>query len=377
MNLKRKLMLVGMTMFAIIGSIQAEEESVKLLVSNAESVKGGYKESTDSIYWKFPGSVGLNANRAYFNEYCTDGVGSAASVDAFLKLNANYQKDKVMWMNNFSAQYGFIYSDQFSGGDDVRKNMDNFSLQTKFGYKAAKNLYYSALGNLESQFQKGYSYDKKDVNNLDSAILVSNFFSPAYLKMALGIDYIPNKYISCFVSPVTARFTFCADTLLSSNYGMERKSNGDYEKTRTEIGAFAKLVSDFDMTKTVHFFSSLEGFYAYNAAVQEYNDIFADKGVYFDEMDAYLLEHPSVDMYDKDIHGWYVKWKLELSMKVTKLINVSLRTQLKYDNAEKRTNENIAEKGERTPTTDAWKLGYPVARTQFWESISLGVSYNF
>ncbi|HOA18139.1 MAG TPA: hypothetical protein PKI47_09520, partial [Fervidobacterium sp.] len=161
------------------------------------------------------------------------------------------------------------------------------------------------------------------------------------------------------------------------NYGMERKSNGDYEKTRTEIGAFAKLVSDFDMTKTVHFFSSLEGFYAYNAAVQEYNDIFADKGVYFDEMDAYLLEHPSVDMYDKDIHGWYVKWKLELSMKVTKLINVSLRTQLKYDNAEKRTNENIAEKGERTPTTDAWKLGYPVARTQFWESISLGVSYNF
>jgi hypothetical protein len=28
-------------------------------------------------------------------------------------------------------------------------------------------------------------------------------------------------------------------------------------------------------------------------AVQEYNDIFADKGVYFDEMDAYLLEHPS------------------------------------------------------------------------------------
>lgn len=368
--------IVILSLFAIV-PLWAEGTN-KVLASTAESanMKKDHTEDVDSVSWKYPGNVGLNANQAYFNDYCTDGVGSAASVDAYIRLNANYKKNKVMWDNGISAQYGFIYSDQFSGGDDVRKNMDNFALQSKFGYKAAANLYYSALGNLESQFSKGYSYEKKDVHNLDSAILVSNFFAPAYLKLALGVDYVPNQYLSFFVSPVTARFTFCTDTLLSDNYGMERNSKGEYKKVRSEVGAFAKLVSDFDLLSNVHIFSSLEGFYAYNAAVQQYNENLIDDGVYFDGIDAYLQEHPQMGLYGDDVHGWYVKWKLELTLKVTKYVNVSLRTQLKYDNAETKANKNV-EKDNRQQTTDAWKLGYPVAKTQFWEAVSLGVAYKF
>lgn len=350
----------------------ASDETTTTLVNIAESTnhKSAHAEVSDSIHWKFPGAVGLNANQAYFNEYCSDGMGSSATVDAFIRLNADYMKDKIMWKNSFNAQYGFMYSDQFTGDDEIRKNMDNFILASKFGYKAADKLYYSVLGDLESQFSKGYNY-ASDVNNLDSAYLVSNFFAPAYAKLSVGIDYTPNKYLTVFASPASARFTFCTDTLLSANYGMERKDNGkgEYKKVRTEIGAYAKAVSDFDMTSTIHFFSLLEGFYAYNKAVPTYNEALYDNGIFFDDLASYDGK------VEGDLaHGWFVRWRLELALKVTKNINVAFRTQLKYDVSETKQNPHV---DKTKKSTDKWDLGYPVAKTQFWEATSLGIAYNF
>ncbi|MCQ2194440.1 MAG: DUF3078 domain-containing protein [Paludibacteraceae bacterium] len=351
----------------------AADESASRLVSIAESTsnKDSHSEVTDSVYWKFPGAVGLNANQAYFNEYCSDGMGSSATVDAFIRLNADYMKGKVMWKNAFSAQYGFMYSDQFTGDDEVRKNMDNFALASKVGYKAADKLYYSLMGDLESQFTKGYNY-ASDVNNLDSAYLVSNFFAPAYAKLSLGVDYTPNKYLTVFASPLSARFTFCTDTLLSPNFGMERKDNGEYKKSRTELGAYAKAVSDFDVTSNVHFYSLLEGFYAYNKAVQRTNVTKDAIGncLYFDELSDF-----AGDINDETIHGWFVRWRLELALKVTKNINVAFRTQLKYDVSETKQNPHVDK--DAVGLTSKWDLGYPVAKTQFWESTSLGIAYQF
>lgn len=64
------------------------------------------------------------------------------------------------------------------------------------------------------------------------------------------------------------------------------------------------------------------------------------------------------------IHGWYIKWKLELLLKVSKYVNVSFKTQLKYDNAERKAVEDK-------------NYGLPQAKIQFWETTSLGVAYAF
>ena len=106
-----------------------------VLVETASSIstKSSGDISTDSVYWKYPGSAGLNANQAFFNDYSTDGTGSSLSLDAFLNLAANYQKNRVKWDNSFAAKYGFIYSSEFTGDDLLRKNMDEFNLSSKFG----------------------------------------------------------------------------------------------------------------------------------------------------------------------------------------------------------------------------------------------------
>lgn len=358
------------------------------LVSTASKLENAkvVEEASDTAKWTFPGSVGVNANQAYFNDYSTDGSGASVALDAYLNLNANYKRKKVLWENSLAAKYGMIYSTEFTGEDLVRKNLDELIINTKYGYKVSKYWYASAFANLETQFTQGYEY-LEDVNGQDSASTISHFFAPAYIKVSLGMEYIPNKYFSAFLSPITARFTVCRLDELGDKYGMEVIKEGadalydedgdlirkaipaEYKHLRTELGAYAKLKSDFDITKSLHFLSTLEGFYAYNKAVQSLTDEYIDfcekqnpEGLLdytFDETDF------DVDNYKyEDIHGWYIKWKLEFLLKVSKYVNLSFKTQLKYDNAERKALEGKY-------------AGLPQAKLQFWESASIGVAYTF
>ncbi len=363
-------------LFAAVSSIAVADD----LVKTAETLENGkvISESADSAVWKFPGSVGVNANQAYFNDYSTDGTGASVSLDAFLNLNANYQKKRTLWENALAAKYGMIYSTEFTGHDKIRKNLDEFSINTKYGFKVSKAWYLSAFANLESQFTEGYEY-KEDVNGKDSAVAISNFFAPGYVKISLGMECIPNKYVSVFISPITARLTFCRLDELGDKYGMklvhEAEYDADknllreaeYEHNRSELGAYAKVKSDFDITKMLHLFSTLEGFYAYNKAVEEYTDAYVDwYGRYYEMPTFNEAGYEKIYGVSKtnSIHGWYLKWKLELLLKVSKYVNVSFKTQLKYDNAERKAVEDK-------------NYGLPQAKVQFWETTSLGVTYAF
>lgn len=359
LNMKKKIF----TAIFMLASVSVFADPSEIVSDATKLEKGEVIElAKDSAVWKFTGSVGVNANQAFFNDYCTDGTGASVSLDAFLNLNANYTRNKVLWENSLSAKYGFIYSSEFTGEDLIRKNMDEFILNTKYGYKVSKHWYVSAFANLETQFSKGYNY-VADVNGLDSAVAISEFFAPGYLKVSLGMEYIPNKYFSAFFSPVTARFTFCRNELLAPNYSMEMNpTTGEYEKFRAELGAYFKLKSDFDVTEWMHFFSTLEGFYAYNKAVQALTDEYVDWYGSQDYLSEDFVDDESIKYHD--IHGWYVKWKLELLFKISKYVNLSVKTQLKYDNAE-------------TKTLEDKNFGLPHAKVQFWETTSLGVAYSF
>lgn len=374
--MKKKFLALGALSMLFVSAYADEKDLVE--TASSISTKSSGEISKDSVYWKFPGAVGLNANQAYFNDYCTDGSGASVSLDAFVNLNANYQKKRVKWENAFAAKYGFIYSTEFSGDDLIRKNVDEFNLGSKFGYKLGKYWYGTAMANVESQFTKGYSY-VENVSKQDSAVMISDFFAPGSLKLSLGADYVPNKYFNMFLSPLTARFSFCRVDALGESYGMEMLeaakyaedgsliSEALYDHCRAELGAYAILRSDFDITKNFHFFSSLEGFYAYRKHVWDYTKEYIE----WCELPENLNADPQgfVDLYkangedvklNRTVHGWYLKWKLELLLKVSKYVNVSFKTQLKYDNAEKKEIDGLQR-----------------AKLQFWETTSLGVSYKF
>ena len=93
------------------------------------------------------------------------------------------------------------------------------------------------------------------------------------------------------------------------------------------------------------------------------------------------------DIYDKT-NGWALKFNLDLLFKLTKHIDLSIKTQLKYDKAEinyhkdiQKVDEDVLDK--KVDRRDAkyfdsdYNYGYRKAYLQFWESTTLGLSYTW
>lgn len=303
-------------------SVSAQDEIKTVVVDVAKNVSNSEipAASEDSVVWKFPGVTGLNFSQTAFKNWAEGGQNSI-SLQAFVNLNANYKKGKVRWDNNLSAEYGTLYSAAYSRFT-TRKSSDKLALSSKFGYQASKSWYYTVLADFKTQMDKGYDYGDGDTTRT----MNSKFLAPGYLIASLGMDYIPSKYVSVYLSPVTGRFIFVRDTTLSEKYGVDAG-----EKCKVEAGAYMRVVNDFDIVKNVHLNSKLELFSAY----ETFGNV-------------------------------VVNWELLLAMKVTKYLNASVRTHVKYDDAVKNivVDENGVEKQEGP-------------KIQFMDVISVGFAYNF
>ena len=278
--------------------------------------------ANDTVYWAFPGVTGLNFAQTAFVNWAEGGQNSIAG-NVFLQLNANYKRKKILWNNNLSAEYGMFYSEA-NTHFNWRKNSDKLGLTSNFGYHAAKNWYYAALVDFKTQFNTGYDYP-----NDSTRTYVSSFLVPGYLIASIGMNYIPNKYVSVYLSPTTARFIFVRDTVLSVKYGLD-----EGKKVKSEFGTYATVLNNFDIMKNMNLNSKLELFSAYET-----------------------------------FGNFVVNWELLLTMKVNKYINASVRTQVKYDDAVKST-KNVVVNGV-SKTVD----GGP--KVQFMDVIAVGFSYNF
>ncbi len=157
----------------------------------------------------------------------------------------------------------------------------------------------------------GYNYP--DVTNK-----ISDLFAPAYLLIALGMDYKPNANFTAFVAPITAKFTFVHDNALSAA-GAFGVTPG--EKSKSEMGGYIRASytkNDF----TQEFLKNI----AFNTKI----DLFSN----------YAENPQNID----------VSWETLIAMKINKYISVSLNTHLMYDDNVKiaidRNNDGILDAGE-------------------------------
>lgn len=293
------------------------------------------KAKTDSVVWTFPCTIGLNFGQTAYQNWA-EGGDNTISFGAYANLNANYKKEKVMWNNNLFGEYGFIRSEAYDY-EKLRKNLDKLTATSKFGYKASKNWYYSALVDFKSQFNNGYDYTKYDAPNgtqRDTAIKNSDFLAPAHVVASVGMDYIPNKYLSLFVSPATGRFTICREKSLSTLWGLD-----EGERHKAEFGAYLRILNDFDIVKNIRLTSKFEYF-------QEWG-----KG-------------------SDDLCNSVVDWNLLLSMKVTKFITASVRGELKYDKSVPYIDADDIDAATGEPKQHG-------ARIQLMDAINVGFAYTF
>jgi hypothetical protein len=308
--------LLGISYVTGLMSQIAEPEN-KLRTARKDTVNG----------WQYGGVFMLNFGQTALSNWAAGGENSQSG-NSFFNFFANYQKKSLTWDNTIDLGYGMLRQNE-----QFRKTDDKIDFSTKVGMAASKNWYYSGLLNFRSQFMSGYKYPT-DTTRLK----ISDFLAPAYVVMAIGMDYKPGKVFTAFIAPLTGKITIVANDSLADlgSFGVDpaqfdenKVKIKDGKNFREEIGGYCKVAFQKDIMTNVNLSSKI--------------DLFSN----------YIDNPQNID----------VNMQVLISMKVNKFISASLSTQLIYDDDTKSKNKTTnAEEG---------------PKIQFKEILGVGFSYRF
>ncbi|MBO4447183.1 MAG: DUF3078 domain-containing protein, partial [Bacteroidales bacterium] len=107
----------------------------------------------------------------------------------------------------------------------LQKSTDRIYLESKFAYKTSKDSKwdYTAGLDFKSQFSNTWGKYVKDDDSGKWSVsdLKSSIFSPAYLNLALGMQWTPNEWFNINLAPLTGSMVICMEESLRKTYGMK------------------------------------------------------------------------------------------------------------------------------------------------------------
>lgn len=297
---------------------QQRWDQVELRRRVDETLRNMNKVQVTTPAWTYEAVTGLQFSQGYVSYWAKGGESSVAAlfqIEAF----ANYSKGKSKWENSLNIKTGVLQS----GDKGLRKNEDLFEINSSYGEKMVSNWYLSIMGNLKSQFFKGYDY--KDTT------VVSNFLAPGYLVFALGMDYKPSKNFSLLISPLTSKTTIVRDleNVNPVKYGLD-----EGERIRREMGGYIKTRYKTTLTE--------------NISLENKLDLFTN----------YSYKPQNID----------INWEAVLRMKINLYMDANISTHLIYDDDVDIPVEKVVY-GETIKTT--------TKKIQFKELLSVGFRYRF
>jgi len=267
--------------------------------------------------WTLKGNGSVGFTQTSLSNWAKGGE-SALALLVMSKYDANYSKDKVKWENSGEFRYG-ISRTKTRG---LEKNDDKIEFQSRFGYSAFKKWFYSAETNFRTQVARGYTYP-------EMAKPISAFMAPGYLTMSIGLDYKPNKNFSLFLAPFTSKTTYITDTIAvkPSTYGLEPG-----KKKLWEPGIIVKANWRQELSENI---------------------TYETKGEFFNN-------------YRYTLQKFAFEWEQVVIMRVNRMINARVMTQLIYDyNTKFPILDNAGKEIGRKP------------KWQFKELLTIGLSYRF
>lgn len=299
-------------------SMNAQEMSAKDTDKMAKNLQGGEAKIDTTKAWTTGSLLNINFSQVYLSNWLAGGQ-NAVTLTSISNSYANYKKGNVLWKNSLELGYGVTKLKDVS----TRKSDDRIILVSNYSIGKSPKLKYSALMDFRTQFSAGYAYSINKVTNQEEQLFISDFLAPGYLLAGIGMDYLPFKNLSLFLSPVTYKATIVANEQLSNAgaFGVEKG-----KKMRSEVGAFLSAKLNLDVMKNVNYKSNLNLFSSYE-------------------------KFTNVD----------VVWENLLSMKVNKFIVVTFSNQLFYDD-----DVLIANPGETTG-------GSP--KIQYKQVLNIGLSF--
>lgn len=328
---------------------KAAEEAAKA-ISEAPKTEEKVKKPR---YWTNSLLTKIDFGQSSFTNWAAGGYNNY-TLKSFIDANANYRKKELFFNNRLQLDYGFLYS---ADKPVIQKSDDRIYYEGNFGYKATNKLNYSARFSFRSQFSNSYNYPvpskPADITDddwdpgkkewKDARIKKSGLMSPAYVTVGLGIDWVPTKWLTVNVAPLTGGATVTTDEDLRKSYGMvRRKDYKDTEAYPDELGEYYRSARfQFGAQVTVDVKLKVNNNFSYTSQLVLFSD---------------YLDNPQ---------NVRVNWDNRLDWKIAKYFSLTLTTNLIYDDKVMVRTEKILDK-------------YPEGRqiVQFKESLAFGFAYT-
>jgi len=275
-------------------------------------------------FWKLSGIVGLKISQTQLINWAAGGNSNFAGI-SYANLTLNYKKNKIAWDTNLDTDFGVIYSSDFTDYQ-WRKANDKINFSTTFGYEVSPNtsvnsMWFMAVkGGFKSQYMSGYNYPGDGTRTK-----VSNWLSPSYTDLSVGVNWKWKELISLYYSPLAGLVTSCTDSILRSGFGVP------IDKTAfASLGMTFRAGIMYDGIKNLKILSTLQ------------------------------LYTPYTDKDHQKFGNFNVDWDVIITYQFLKVLNVSLTTNLRY------YHKVLFD-----------EPGKPKRRLQFQEIFGLGVAYSF
>ena len=350
------LTMAAMSFFGIVLQAQETNEAQKAVAEAAAAIANAPEKTVKApkpVYWTNSLMTNLNFIQSMYSNWAKGGYNNY-TMSAYVDGNAKYKKNDLYWNNRLQLDYGFLFSQD---KPILQKNKDRILLESTAGFKATNTLNYTAKFTFLSQFSKGYTYPTPsapaDPANItvqewkDARILKSGAFAPAVINLGLGIDWIPNNWLTVNVAPLTGGFTIVGEESLRKNYGMARKKEHPLD-TEPDVKDPKGNLMNGHVYKSARFEFGAQ---VTAEAKLRINDNF--------EASTYLLLFSNYLDKPQNIR---VNWDNRFMWKVARFFSINLTTNLIYDDKVLIVSEK-----------------YPDGRQaiQFYEALQFGFTYTF
>ena len=196
--------------------------------------------------WKVKASSLMQFSQNYVSDNWYQGGSKSIAILGILNGQLNYDNKKnIQWDNNAEWRMGF---NSVEGAiRALNTNDDIFKINSKLGFKASGNWFYTGAFDFSTQFFNNY----KSITSTD---VKAAFLTPVRVNIGAGMDYKYKKLFSLMLAPIAYKYIYVDDIVKvnPNTFGIKKG-----EKVLSEIGSSIKAKLSYSPSPEIQFDSRL------------------------------------------------------------------------------------------------------------------------
>lgn len=194
-------------LFTLFGKLYANDNSLCSSQNECRPAESSADKANakDTTYWTCVTNVRLVCNQYAYSNWSAGGDNSIAT-SLYVDQKYVYKRGRrsCVFLTDFGVGYIFLGNDVAP----IRKKEDKMNMNIQGNVSYSDIFAYSLVLDFKSQFANGFAYP-------NDSVVVSKIMSPAYITLSGGFTVKPFANLSCFVSPISGKFTTVLDQELA------------------------------------------------------------------------------------------------------------------------------------------------------------------